>query len=151
MNLVRRLLDDLAGIGATVQPAGEQLLLRAGSTPIPAALVRRVRQAKGDLMAILITGVDAATLVDAEREPRGLVPPRLDMEVAFSNRLVEWLDQHPAASPAGRCAWCGRAETVSAVVLPFGTEPGTHTWLHPECWPAWHQARRDEARHGLGA
>jgi hypothetical protein len=33
----------------------------------------------------------------------------------------------------------------TAVVLPFGTEPGTHVWLHAECWPAWHRARRDEA------
>jgi hypothetical protein len=53
--------------------------------------------------------------------------------------VVEWLDQHPAPSPPGRCAWCGRPEARGAVVLPFGTEP--HTWLHTECWPAWHQER----------
>jgi hypothetical protein len=33
-------------------------------------------------------------------------------------------------------------ETGSAVVLPFGTEPGTHAWLDAECW-AW----RYRARH----
>ena len=22
------------------------------------------------------------------------------------------------------------------MVVPFGTVPGTHTWLHSECWPA---------------
>lgn len=59
--------------------------------------------------------------------------------------VVEWLNRHPAPSPPGRCAWCGRPESPGAVVLPFGTEPGTHTWLHAECWPAWHQARRADA------
>jgi len=55
--------------------------------------------------------------------------------------VVKWLNQDPAPSPPGRCAWCGRPESPGAVVLPFGTEPGTHTWLHGECWPAWHQER----------
>jgi hypothetical protein len=34
-----------------------------------------------------------------------------------------------------------RGRAISAVVLPFGTEPETHAWLHAACWPAWHQAR----------
>jgi hypothetical protein len=29
--------------------------------------------------------------------------------------------------------------------VPFGTEPGTHAWLHAGCWPAWYQGRREEA------
>ena len=36
------------------------------------------------------------------------------------------------------------------MVVPFGTEPATHTWLHAECWPAWHLARRAEAIAALG-
>jgi hypothetical protein len=36
MNVARDLLDDLAVIGATVEPAGDRLILRAGSTEIPA-------------------------------------------------------------------------------------------------------------------
>jgi hypothetical protein len=63
----------------------------------------------------------------------------------FEIRIVEWLNKHPAPSVPGRCAWCGGPESASAVVLPFGTEPGTHAWLHAECWPAWHEARRAEA------
>jgi hypothetical protein len=51
----------------------------------------------------------------------------------------------------GRCAWCGKAESPGAVVLPFGTEPGTHTWLHAECWPGWYQARQTDATAALGA
>lgn len=65
--------------------------------------------------------------------------------------ISEWLNQHPAPSAPGRCVWCGKAESPGAVVLPFGTEPGTHTWLHAECWPAWHQARRADAIAALDA
>ena len=65
--------------------------------------------------------------------------------------VVEWLNQHPAASAPGRCAWCGNAESPGAVVLPFGTEPGTHTWLHAECWSGWHRARKTDAIAALGA
>ena len=53
MNAARELLDDLAMIGATVEPAGDRLILRAGPTAIPAALVNRVREAKADLIATL--------------------------------------------------------------------------------------------------
>ena len=42
------------------------------------------------------------------------------------------------------CAWCRKAETPSARVLPFGAGEH-HAWLHAECWPAWHQSRRAEA------
>ena len=53
MNAARELLDDLALIGATVEPAGDRLILRAGPTAIPARLVNRVREAKADLIATL--------------------------------------------------------------------------------------------------
>jgi hypothetical protein len=64
--------------------------------------------------------------------------------------VVEWLNKHPASSPSGRCAWCGRPDSPGAVVLPFGTEPGTHTWLHAECWPAWRRERLATANAALG-
>lgn len=70
---------------------------------------------------------------------------------AFACCVVEWLNQHPAPSAPGRCARCGKSESPGAIVLPFGTEPGTHTWLHAECWPGWHQARRANAIAALGA
>jgi hypothetical protein len=35
------------------------------------------------------------------------------------------------------------------VVVPFGVTPGTHAWFHAECWPAWHERRRGEAKRAL--
>jgi hypothetical protein len=54
MSAARDFLDDLAMIGATIEPAGDQLILRAWLTAIPAALVSRVREAKADLLAALV-------------------------------------------------------------------------------------------------
>jgi hypothetical protein len=108
----------------------------------------RVREAKTDLMATLAIRKDH-TEVQQERIGSPLRPQLKDQ--TFEANIVDWLDQHPAPSPPGRCARCGRPESHSAVVLPFGTEPGTHTWLHAECWPGWHQARRAEAIAALRA
>jgi len=58
--------------------------------------------------------------------------------------IVEWLNANPTFSLAGRCAWCGKAETPIAKVLPFGAGEH-HAWLHADCWPAWRQSRRSEA------
>ena len=70
---------------------------------------------------------------------------RLETEVqAFEQCIVEWLNANPSFSPAGRCTWCGKPETPSAMVLPFGAGEH-HAWLHADCWPAWRQSRRSEA------
>jgi hypothetical protein len=128
MSAARKLLDDLAVIGATVEPAGDRLILRAGPTAIPATLVRRVKDAKSDMIAIL----------NAHNQPEEKRGPH-------EGTIVRWLDEHPGPSPAGRCAWCGCRDLPGAVALPFGTVPGTHTWLHAECWRPWQDARRAEA------
>jgi len=41
MSAARDILYDLAELGATIQPAGDRLILRAGPKPIPATLVSR--------------------------------------------------------------------------------------------------------------
>jgi hypothetical protein len=79
-----------------------------------------------------------------------LTRPRRGVEaLALEVSIIQWLNRNPAPSPAGRCAWCGKFESESAVVLPFGFEPGSHAWLHGECWRRWHQARRAEAVKAL--
>ena len=143
MNAARELLSDLAVIGATVESAGDRLILRAGPTAIPARLVNRVREAKADLIATLAH--QEASEQDSSGKSRCQFKCR-----TVDACMVKWLNQHPAPSASGRCAWCGELESRGAVVLPFGTEPGTHTWLHAHCWPAWHQSRREEAAIALG-
>ena len=63
MSLAHLVLGELARIGAKIEPAGTQLILRAGPTAIPAELVRRVRDAKSALIEILSLsgGLDQAT------------------------------------------------------------------------------------------
>jgi hypothetical protein len=70
---------------------------------------------------------------------------------AFECCVVEWLNANPTPSPAGLCTWCGEVEMAGSVVLPFGSEAGTHAWLHATCWPAWCKSRRLEAVAALRA
>jgi hypothetical protein len=142
MNAARELLDDLALIGATIEPAGNTLILRAGPAAIPAKLVRRVREAKADLITTL------ACHEAKEQEPSGRSQRQVRSRT-FEACIIEWLNQHPAPSAPGHCAWCRRPESPKAVMLPFGTEPGTYAWLHAECWPAWHLSRWGEAAMAL--
>ena len=67
---------------------------------------------------------------------------------AFEHCVLEWLNLNPSGSPAGRCIWCGKSEAPSTAILPFGAGEH-HAWLHAECWPAWHQSRREEAAMAL--
>jgi hypothetical protein len=69
MNVARDLLDDLAMIGATVEPAGDRLILRAGSTAIPARLVSRVREAKAELVALLTESTHVAPSESIKPDP----------------------------------------------------------------------------------
>jgi hypothetical protein len=102
MSVARNLLEDLAGIGATIKPAGDRLILRAGRTAIPAALVSRVREAKADLLAILAGGADRSNPGSNQAEEHGRRPqhdPTGRRTVEF--RIVEWLNQHPNPSAPG--------------------------------------------------
>jgi hypothetical protein len=144
MTVARNLLEDLAVIGATIKPAGDRLILRAGRIAIPAELVSRIRAAKTDLLTTLSMGADRPGGEDARAQDRPA-----STHTAIEPQISEWLNQHPAPSRPGHCAWCGRSGSPSTVVLPFGTEPETHTWLHSECWPDWHRARMAEAAKAL--
>jgi hypothetical protein len=123
-----RLFDELSGFGATIRLVGRRIILRAGLRPIPASLVCRVRQNKQELFEFVTANARCN-----------------ETQLSLEKRIIRWLNEHPAPSRAGECAWCGKPESPDGTVLPFGTEPETHTWLHAECWPAWHWARRRHA------
>jgi hypothetical protein len=150
MSAARDLLSDLDRIGARLEPVGDRLILRAGPTAIPAALVHRVREAKADLLVTLANCTDRTVLRgDKSRASGGNSLHHQASDRVFDSLVIEWLNLHPAPSAPGRCLWCGKAESPSAVVLPFGTELGTHAWLHPECWQLWHKARHAQAVEAL--
>ena len=48
--------------------------------------------------------------------------------------MIEWLNRNPAVSAFGRCLECGRGERPGDPLLPFGTEPQGHAWVHGACW-----------------
>jgi hypothetical protein len=168
MSAALNLLDDLAAIGATIKPEGDRLILRAGTTAIPADLISRIRQAKSDLLMALASCTDQphrwpanVGYWDADdwrarfdecagiAEHCGRVSRTEAETTAFETCVFEWLNRNPAPSLPGGCAWCAKRETASAMVLPFGTEPGTHVWLHSECWSDWYRWRQDGAATAL--
>jgi hypothetical protein len=59
MNTARKIIDDLAAIGATVRPDGDQLLLKAGASAVPADLVSRIKASKAELLQELVESEQA--------------------------------------------------------------------------------------------
>jgi hypothetical protein len=136
---------------------GNDLLLEAASEP-PAVVLDALRQHKAEVVAMLRSGRDGWSAEDWRSffEERSAIAevdgglPRTEADAqAVACCIVEWLNRNPTPSAPGRCAWCGRAESRDSVVLPYGTEPGTHIWLHTECWPAWQDKRRSQASEAL--
>jgi hypothetical protein len=76
MSVAQEVCRHLAAIGATIEHVGDSLLLRAGPKPIPAAIIRRVREAKPELLILLqqTSELRFARLMDANGEP-GLEQP----------------------------------------------------------------------------
>jgi hypothetical protein len=64
---------------------------------------------------------------------------------ALECSAAEWMNRNPARSPPGRCLQCGGREEKWDRLLPFGTEPTGHAWLHSRCWGAWHANRKARA------
>jgi hypothetical protein len=96
MTVARNLLEDLAVIGATIKPAGDRLILRAGRIAIPAELVSRIRAAKTDLLTTLSMGADRPGGEDARAQDRPA-----STHTAIEPQISEWLNQHPAPSRPG--------------------------------------------------
>lgn len=79
----------------------------------------------------------------------GAAPRAEAEERAFECCIVEWLTRHLEPSEPDRCAWCEKVDQAGHSVVPFGTDRSGHTWLHPECWTAWYEKQRQEARRAL--
>jgi len=143
-----------AGVDITVD--GDDLLLEA-STPPPNAVLELLSLHKPDILTLLRsnriwTAEDWRTLFDeraAIAEFDGeLSRPDAEAE-AFACCVIEWLRRNTACSNAGYCLSCGHGTRPENPVLPFGTEPDSHAWLHAECWAAWHTRRKAQAAAAL--
>jgi hypothetical protein len=53
MSAASDILKELDAIGATIASSGDRLVLRAGAKPVPAGIIRRLRDAKPELLALL--------------------------------------------------------------------------------------------------
>jgi hypothetical protein len=140
-----------AGVSITID--GDDLVLQ-GSAPPPPAVLDLLSRHKAGVVALLHPAHDGWSAEDwlAFFDERAGVAefdgglPRADAEVrAFDCCVVEWLNRNPVRSPPGRCLGCGDAEHAHDPLLPFGTEPTGHAWLHSRCWSTWHARRKAEA------
>ncbi len=144
-------------VGIHLEVDGDDLVLEASAQP-PSAILEGLSQHKAEIVAVLRPGRDGWSADDWQAffdERAGIMEfdgrlPRAEAEArALACCIVEWLNRNPTPSAPGRCAWCCQAESRDAAVLPYGTEPGTHIWLHAECWPEWQKVRRSQAREAL--
>jgi hypothetical protein len=132
---------------------GDDLVLKAASAP-PAAVLDALSRHKAEIMVRLRPAEDGWSAEDWQVffEKRvgivefdgGLPHPEAEAQ-AFACCVVEWLNRNPERSPAGRCLGCGDREDAHDPLLPYGTEPSGHVWLHLRCWPAWYAARQAKA------
>jgi hypothetical protein len=143
--------------GIHLEVDDEDLVLEAASEP-PAVVLDELSRHKAEIVAVLQPGLDGWSAEDWRSffEERAAITEfdgglsRTEAEAkALAFCIVEWLNRNPTPSAPGRCAWCGEAESRYAAVLPYGTDPGTHIWLHAECRPAWQEVRRSQATEAL--
>lgn len=139
--------------GVRIGVDGDALTLDANAPPPPAMLDLLSRH-KAEVLALLRTGSDGWSGEDwrAFFDERAAIAefdgglPRDQAETrAFACCLAEWLNRNPMRSPPGRCLRCGGGEHAHDKLLPFGTEPTGHAWLHSRCWDAWHAGQKAEA------
>jgi hypothetical protein len=131
---------------------GGALALEAPAAP-PPAVIELLSRHKAEIIALLREAEDGWSALDwltffGERARMAAAHGLSDIEAqarAFDCCVVEWLNRNPVRSPPGRCLGCGQAEHSHEPLLPFGTEPTGHAWLHARCWPAWHESRKAEA------
>jgi hypothetical protein len=138
---------------------GDDLLLEA-SAPPHTAILDLLSNHKAGVVALLRSDRDGWSAEDWQVyfDERAAIAefdgglPRLEAEArAFACCVVEWLNRNFERSPPGRCLACAGGDLAHHALLPHGSEPTGHVWLHSRCWPAWHAGRKAEAVAALTA
>jgi hypothetical protein len=119
MSTAKELLGSLAKLGATVGPAGDQLLVRAGGKPIPHNLVKRLRELKAEMRELVLA--EQAGSMDEQpawwrrhylvrtidRGLSGYRPEGQARALAWGELMDEWRHRHGQRWPVSQCAGCG--------------------------------------------
>jgi hypothetical protein len=124
MSVARSLLEDLARIDATIKRSGDHLILRAGSKPVPGALVKRLEQGKAEVLAVIspdahywdqrFTALTCAWSV-------GKRDWQTARRLAWGDLQNEWHKNHGRQWPQWQCAGCGKPiGGLDVVNLPDG-------------------------------
>jgi hypothetical protein len=151
---IAALIKELSQIGVTLSKHGDEIMLDGPEAVLTDALVGKLRALKPDLLRTLEHWDSAdwqafyderASIAEFDGQASRLVAE----QDAYECCIVEWLNRHPETSIPGQCAGCGQFDGSDHVVVPFGTDH--HIWLHPECWPEWHNERRLQAIAALRA
>jgi len=127
MSTVDRLLDNLSRIGATIRPAGDRLILRAGATGVPAELVRRIREAKSELLAA-VSPQGYETRYWHERFTAltfawgaGKRDWQSARPLAWGDLQNKWHTKHGRRWPSWQCAGCEKPiGSLDSITLPDG-------------------------------
>jgi len=162
VSAVRDLLDRLAEIGATLEPT----VLRAGATPVPAELVRRLRQSKRALLEELNPARCSANPANQDKTAdaawwrdryaalvRWFQVDRRWVEaeaIAYGELLDEWHKSRGRRWPVWQCAGCDEPiGGLSALLL--ADENRVHFDEERECLIRFGRRWRGEAVAGLQA
>ena len=144
--------------GVTIEVSGDRVLLKAKDKPPPGVL-DLLRHHKPAILKLLKPHTDEWCAQDwraffDERasileHDQGMSQLKAE-SVAYECCFAEWINQNPPTptDPNLGCAWCGRAETDAAIILPYGAGDGA-VWLHSNCWQDWYQKQKTNAHAAL--
>ena len=139
--------------GVHVATDGCDLLLEA-RTPPPTHVLNMLARHKGELIALLRKAGESWSAEDWQAffgERAGIAQfdgglSREDAEArAFACCVAEWLNRNSVHSATGQCLACGAPGQPHDPLVPFGTEPTSHAWLHHRCWSGWRLGRNSKA------
>src|ERR1051325_11318360 len=95
MSGAEELIDSLVEVGAKLDAENGRLIVRAGARPIPGELVRRLRGAKAEVLAVLAPKRIDAAVANAEGWRRQFAIRTMDRELSGTRAFPE----------AARLAW----------------------------------------------
>jgi hypothetical protein len=152
MTGVEELLDQLKELGATLSPEGDRLIVRAGSRPVPAGLIRQIHRTKAEVLQAI-----SPTKLEARFWQQRLIVLTQDWRaggreldaaagLAWEDLINEWHKKNGKRWPC-QCAGCGKPiGGLEAISLP----DGNRVHIEPiDCIINFGRRWREEAKSAL--